>query len=258
MEKPEKMNGEGGKVVKFWSFIDSLRTIAEKSAKDYSINHGLAIPHTVTTIKPSGTISKIMNCTEGAHLPSMLYYLRWIIFPKDGQKHKEFESRGYPIQDVSHQYDGCIVVGFPTKQPIVDTIPEDLICTADNTKPEDHFTWLRLLEKYWLGGSTRNNQISYTLKYNPNEMSYPEFMEMILENQPTIKCCAVMPIEDVSAYAYTPEQSVTKEKYEELLSLIDVAKEEAYDEEKLECESGICPIEPKIRDNSHDNSIEAA
>ena len=39
---------------------------------------GVNVPHTNTTIKPSGTVSKLFALTEGAHLPSMREYIRWV------------------------------------------------------------------------------------------------------------------------------------------------------------------------------------
>ena len=51
----------------FWQFINQLRASAEAGAEAISRVLGLVIPHTTTTIKPSGTISKVMSCTEVAH-----------------------------------------------------------------------------------------------------------------------------------------------------------------------------------------------
>lgn len=232
---------------KFWSFVDDMRRHAQAEAEIFSGELGMVTPHTVTTIKPSGTISKVMACTEGAHLPALAHYLRWVQYPIDAPEVVDLAARGYPMEDVSRRYAGHVVVGFPTKQPIVDLMG-DQVTTADQISPEENFKWLALLERYWLGGANENNQISYTLKYDANKISYADFMDIILKWQPEVRCCAVMPQSDwretKKLYGYVPEQPITKNEYEEMMVCITAPVErEAYDDDALTCESGVCPIE---------------
>lgn len=228
----------------FWEFIKEMRDAVIKEAAIYSKEMNLVVPHTFTTIKPSGTISKVMNVTEGAHLPAYDYYIRWVIFPKGSEKHKHYESLGYPIKDVSHKYQGSIVVGFPTKMAITDIIPADKLVLAGQATPQEQYQWVRLLEKYWLGD--RGNQVSYTLKYDPKKVDFQQFMEVILQNQPTVKCCSVMPQEDESAHAYLPEERIFKDEYDTIMGSIVRDTVEDYDEDSLSCEGGVCPIEERI------------
>lgn len=235
------------KVVEFWNHIDDLRITAENAAAEYSKELGVNIPHTVTTIKPSGTISKVMSCTEAAHLPPYSFYIRWVICQKDSPKHFDYLSRGYPIKDVSHQYHNCVVVGFPTKHPITDIMGVTNVIMADEVTAEDQFKWVSLLERFWFGVDNRNNQVSYTLKYDNNKVSHDQYLDIILKWQQKVRCCAVMPFTDSSAYAYLPEEKIDERKYLELMAQIShpTIKEE-YSEEELMCEGGACPIEQKI------------
>ena len=129
--------------------------------------------------------------------------------------------------------------------PIADLMGDALTTAADVT-PTDQYTWLRLLEKHWLGGEGKNNQVSYTLKYDPETVNYSQFTELVLKNQPMVRACSVMPQINESAYAYVPEEAISREQYEELISNIDRFDKEAVDSELLSCESGACPIEPDI------------
>lgn len=231
----------------FWSFVDEMREHACAEAAAYSKEIGLGVPHTVTCIKPSGTVSKVLACTEGAHLPALTHYLRWVQYSVDDPAAPELVARGYPMEDVGQRYHRQVVVGFPTKQPIVDLMG-DLVTTADETTPEENFRWLQLLEKHWLGSDTSNNMVSYTLKYDTTKVSYDEFMALILEWQPKIRCCCVMPQSDwresKKIYGYVPEQPITKEEYESMMANITAPVErEAYDDESLRCAGGVCPIE---------------
>jgi len=233
------------KSFKFWVFIGEMRRTVEMSAVDFAEVTKVAIPHTFTTMKPSGTISKVMDCTEGAHLAAMPYYLRWVQFPHEDPAVQEHVDRGYPMKDISSQYAGHCVIGFPTKMPIADLMGKDLTTAADVT-PIDQYTWLRLLEMHWLGGEGKNNQVSYTLKYDPAQINYSQFTEMVLENQPVVRACSVMPQINESAYKYVPEEAISKERYEELMSGIDRFSKEAVDSNRLDCEGGACPIELDI------------
>jgi len=241
-ESADKVDGNA---MEFWEHIADLRDTVMSSSSCYSELIGANKPHTFTTIKPSGTISKVMACTEGAHLPPYLYYVRWVICKKDSDKHADYVKRGYPIKDVSHQYHGCVVVGFPTKHPITDVVDGDKLLTASDVTVDEQFKWVKLIEHFWFGEG--NNQVSYTLKYDQAKVSHDEYSAMILKWQPHVKCCSVMPFTDTSAYAYLPEEKIDEAKYNELMTNIDRAKEEDYDESAIECEGGACPVEEKIR-----------
>jgi len=236
-------------VVAFWCCIADMRDEAEKQANVLSDYLGLVHPHTTTTIKPGGTVGKVFNCTEGAHLPALAHYIRWVQYKKDDPDLNDLIKRGYPVKDVSHRYPEQMVIGFPTKQPIVDLMG-DRVVTADETTPEENFKWLRLLEHFWLGEVGRNNQISFTLKYDKSKVSYQEFMALVLEWQPQVRCCAVMPGSDwrktEQIYSYVPEQPISADEYHTLIQKIHRIEHEAYDDESLQCESGVCPIELDI------------
>ena len=65
----------------------------------------------------------------------------------------------------------------------------------------------------------------------------------MLEYQPTVRCCAVMPQDDASAYAYQPEEKITREQYNEMVAKITPISIESYSDNDLSCEGGACPIE---------------
>jgi adenosylcobalamin-dependent ribonucleoside-triphosphate reductase len=240
----EAHSGELPTSLPFWYHIERLRHMVVSTATNYSRAKGRAVPHTFTTIKPSGTISKVMACTEGAHLPPYRFYLRWVITQKDSSQHLDYIRRGYPVKDVSHQYTNCVVVGFPTKHPILNVIPADKVTLASEVSAEEQYKWVRLLEHFWLGKD--NNQVSYTLKYDGDKVSHAEYMAMMLKWQPLVKCCAVMPFTEESAYAYLPEEQIDQATYERLVAALDPSEFEAYDENTLACPGGACPIEQPI------------
>lgn len=230
----------------FWNFVARMREEVRIAVTEYAEELGVAVPHTWLTMKPSGTISKVMSCTEGGHIPPYAYFLRWVQYPKNDPAVEAHRKRGYPVKDVSHQYKDHVVVGFPTKMPIADLMGDDVVTMGDVT-PEDQYRWLELLEKYWLGDG-ENNQISYTLKYDPTQVDYLDYMEIIKTNQSKVRACSIMPQIDSSAYAYLPEEAISREEYESLVASIKRFNKEGYDAARLECENNHCPIDPDIHD----------
>ena len=229
----------------FWQAIAKISRAAVEESISYSTLLGLSAPHTVTTIKPAGTTSKLFLLTEGWHLPSMKQFLRWVQFRSDDLLVQTYKDLGYPIREL-RTYTGTTIVGFPTA-PTITSIGMDDIVIASEATPAEQFQWLKLGEKYWINGGDENsstgNQISYTLKYHTNDTSFEHFKAMILEHQKDVRCCSVMPESDATNYEYTPEQGVTKGEYEEILSKIIGQAAEDVDFSHIDCASGACPID---------------
>lgn len=233
----------------FWDFISYLRTVVSVEAKRYSEELGVVCPHTDTTIKPSGSVSKVFGLTEGGHLLAMRYFLRWVQFQKEDPLAADYEAAGYPCLKDLKGYEHVIIVGFPTA-PYISTLGMgDKLVTAAEATPLEQFQWLRLLEKHWIVGQDtdgnplkdRGNQISYTLKFDPSVTDRDEFFNILWGNQNTVKCCSVMPQADMTAYAYQPEQPISKAEFDSIVSRI-TSKQETVTLDALQCASGACPI----------------
>ncbi len=235
----------------FWQTIAAFKRAVVDEAEKYSKKLGVTTPHTNTTIKPSGTISKLFALTEGAHLPSMREYIRWVQYRSDDPAVKKYKEKGYPVKELK-SYQGSTAIGFPTQPLICRLGMNGELVTAGEATPEEQYRWLMLLEKYWIVGvdeagqplEDTGNQVSYTLKYDPKKVDYKEFSEMISKYQGLIKCCSVMPQQDATAYEYQPEQPVTISEFMRVLDEIekDETLFEDIDYEHLKCESGACPI----------------
>lgn len=223
-----------------WNTLDRMRKAAEHEAYSYSEKLGLGMPHTVTTVPPGGTISKLFNLTEGVHLPAMKQYLRWVQFRDDDPLVRDYQERGYPTR-ILEQYKGHTIVGFPTQPTISKIMPQDSILTASEATPTEQYQWVQLLEKYWLG-KDYGAQISYTLKFDPNEIDLDEFQSIIKEYQSKIRCCSIMPQEKIIAAEYQPEESLGYDEFMRLQSKVDSIAEEI-DENNLKCENGSCSWE---------------
>lgn len=244
------------KTLDFWLKIASMSRAVKEEARRYAAELGLPTPHTDTTNKPSGSTSKLFNLTEGIHLPSMLRYLRWVQFPVNSPMVETYRQSGYPVRELK-SLPNTVIVGFPTKTELcilaekIDAM--DKVVTADQATMDEQFQWLQLIEKYWIIGTDEDgkplpdtgNQISATIKFNMDSYTLESFRQSILEWLPQIKCVSVMPQTDLSAYEYVPEQSITKEEYDQLLAQIHTAEQEDVGLEHITCEGGACPVDFK-------------
>lgn len=239
-----------------WLTMSRFKRAVQEEARDYALALGVTVPHTNTTIKPAGTTSKLFGLTEGAHLPSMREYVRWVQFRNDDPLIDEYRAKGYPIRKLQ-TYSGTTIVGFPTAPLICTLGMGDKLVTAAEATPEEQYEYLRLMEKYWIVGveedgvtplEDRGNQVSYTLKYDPRVVSFEDFKRTLKEGQATIRCCSVMPQTDTSAYEYQPEQPVTKHEFDMIAAAIAASNDELKEEvglEHVDCASGACPIDFK-------------
>lgn len=240
---------EDAPALSFWVWLRDTRKAVEEEADRYSDELGMVRPHTVTTIKPAGTTSKLFILSEGAHLPAREEFLRWVQFQHDDPIVAEYEALGYPvdrnIKNAQGEHVADAIVGFPTQPQICRLgIPRDRLTTAGEATMDEQFKWVRLLEKFWLG--PRGNQISYTLKYDRDEVDAEQYRNLILKHMPHVRAVSVMPASDwretQRLYGYVPEQPVSKEAYDHVVERIREQAEETIALEDIACESGACPI----------------
>lgn len=246
-----RIAAETDRAVAFWLFLQDTRDHVQAEVSRYCEELGVAIPHTFTVVKPSGSVSKLHNLTEGAHLPALRQYLRWVQFKSDDPLVSEYEAKGYPTQRVIYTktgdvaYPGMSIVGFPTR-PLISTlgIPPESLTTASEASMEEQYQWVRLIEKFWLGA--RGSQVSYTAKFNKNETSFEDYVTTVRAWQPRVRCLSLMPASDWTmtreVYGYSPEEPLSEEEYEALVTAIQERVDEVVTLEELQCISGACPL----------------
>lgn len=235
----------------FWMTLSRFNRAVQNEAATYSKKLGLAVPHTETTIKPAGTTSKLFGLTEGWHLPPLAWMLRWVQFRNDDPLVSKYQGSGYPTRELK-QYQGTVIVGFPTAPTIAELGMGDKLVLAGDATPEEQYQWLMLGERFWIHGTDERgnaldtnvgNQISYTLKYRPEAVDFRSFKEMLTKYQSHIRACSVMPQVDMASYEYQPEEPLTKAEYEAVSRAITAELQEDIGREHLDCGTGGCPID---------------
>ena len=236
-----------GRADPFWSRIGELSRLVIDTAREYSKELGLVEPDTSLTVKPAGTTSKLFGLTEGVHLPSMAFYLRWVQFKSEDPLLDEYRAKGYPVQGPLKTYAGHHISGFPTITELGRIMPADKLITASEATIAEQYDWLELIEHYWLNGAGwdgytgKGGQISYTLKYSPDDVSMDELAKVMAERQPKIKACSIMPQARGTAYEYQPEQPITRDEFAAYMERIETMREDI-DMVHIDCPTGACPV----------------
>ena len=200
-------------------------------------------PKNVTTVKPSGTLSKIMDTTEGVHKPLGKYVFNNVNFSKHDPIIDTLRGANYNVFDHPTDPEG-ILATFPVSY-------EDVEFDREGTKEVNLETAIEQLERYKL---LQNNwcqqNVSATISYSPDEVEgiidwlYENWdnyvgVSFIYRNDPTKTA------KDLG-YLYLPQEVVTKEEYENYtkrLLPIDLEGTDTFLEiEDEECATGACPI----------------
>lgn len=231
---------------------DMLKRIVKLAAYVMAAELGLPHPKAVTTVKPSGTLSKIMDTTEGVHKPLGKYIFNNIRFGVHDPLLKQLEEANYRVFQDPSSPDAKLVT-FPVSYEGVEF--ETVSGVEVNTESA-----VAQLERYKLlmQGYVDHN-CSVTISYSPEEV--PEIVDWLHENWEYYVGVSFLYRTDPTktakdlGYLYLPLQPVTKEEYDAYAKTLKPLKGAAEGSNELtmeaedyeidagaECGAGGCPI----------------
>lgn len=204
---------------------------------------GLPRPKNVTCVKPSGTLSKIMDTTEGVHKPLGRYIFNNILFGKHDPIIPVLREAGYHIFNHPTDNDGVLIT-FPVEYADVPfTVVEGKEVNVESAV--DQLNRYKLLQDNWT-----NQNTSVTISYDPSEIE--KIIEWLLINWDSYVGVSFLYRNDPTktakdlGYTYLPQEVVTKEEYDEYvekLQPIDLDRTNSMEElVSDECVAGVCPV----------------
>jgi ribonucleoside-triphosphate reductase len=206
---------------------------------------GTQRPKNVTTIKPSGTLSKIMDTTEGCHKPQGKYIFNNVNFSVSDPMVSKLREAGYRVMP-NPVDDHNVIVTFPV-------VWDDIRFSQDpNSKEKDRYVntegAVEQLDRYkFLMDTYVEQNCSITVSYKEDEV--PDIIAWLKSNWSSYVGVSFLPrMSDAekAGYEYLPQQVVCKEVYEEYsaqLSKVDWEKAVGIHElEDDECATGACPV----------------
>lgn len=238
-----------------WEFVDSaeayqqLKDRAEGGAYSMADELGLPRPKNVTCVKPSGSLSKIADCTEGVHKPLGKYILNTIGFSKHDPMVEKLKAANYRVFE--HPYDSSsMLITFPVAYDGVQF--EDVELEGRGVVPVNRESAITQLERYKLLMDNYVTQnCSNTISYSPDEV--PAIVDWIYDNWDSYVGVSFLYRTDPTktaedlGYPYLPQSVCTKEEYEAYVSqLLPVTLDDAtntFEEiQSEECAGGVCPV----------------
>jgi ribonucleoside-diphosphate reductase alpha chain len=202
------------------------RSEANKYARELRVNE----PITVTTVKPSGTISLLNGSSPGIHAPHSPFYIRRTRIAKNDPIIEAFIEANVPFE--TDQYDNTghtLVFSFPTKA-------QNTRSSAQTETIRDQFERQRAVQENWA-----DNAVSATLSFNA-KTEREELAACLKEHVPHLKSTSLL--SKTNSYVQAPYEAIDEATYNALAAPIrhDHPLVRGGNFEVDECASGVCPV----------------
>jgi len=224
-----------------------LQRTATSGAYSMADELGLPRPKNITTIKPSGTLSKVMDTTEGVHKPLGKYIFNNVNFGKYDPLVPLCRSAGYKVID-NPVDPSAVLITFPVKW---DDVPFDRVVKNGVVLEVNLESAVSQLERYKMLMQTWCQQnVSATISYSVDEV--PAIVDWLIENWDNYVGVSFLFRADPTqtakdlGYLYLPQEVVTKEVYEAYAAIIqpiELDKSNDIDAPiEDDCVGGVCPV----------------
>lgn len=198
--------------------LEELKDVAIKTNKEWAAKLGVSASTAITCVKPSGTVSQLVNSASGIHPRFSPYYIRTVRADKKDPMSAFMAAQGVPAEeDVTKESN--LVFSFPQKSP------DNAICTDDVGAMEQLRLW-KIYQDHWC-----EHKPSITVYYTDDE--FLEVGAWLYTNFDDVSGISFLPRSE-HVYKQAPYQDITKEQYDEALAAmpdIDWSKMSGYEYE---------------------------
>ncbi len=218
-------------------WLTEMKDVAIKTNKEWADKLGINQSTAITCVKPSGTVSQLVDSASGIHPRFSKHYIRRVRSDKKDPLAQYMTAAGFPVED-DVMSKSSLVFSFPIKSP-------DSSTTVKQVGAMEQLKLWKKYQDYWC-----EHKPSITVYYTDDE--FLQVSQWIWENFDTVSGISLLPVSD-HVYQQAPYEDITAEKYEELLAAmpVDVNWEDLEHFEKedtttgsqeLACTGGACEI----------------
>jgi ribonucleoside-triphosphate reductase (thioredoxin) len=236
MDNPLTNGKNGFDVTK--TLLEELRLVAVETNKIWAEKIGINPSVAITAVKPSGTVSQLVDSSSGIHARHNDYYIRTVRGDKKDPLAKMMVDMGFPVEDDVMKPDNTWVFSFPMKAP------ENSVFRTDMTAIEQ----LELWKTYQIGWCEHKPSVTISVK----EHEWFEVGAWVYKNFEWMSGVSFLPHSE-HTYRQAPYQDCTKEEYEAFLENMpknvdwsELSKYETTDQtegsQELACVAGGCLI----------------
>jgi ribonucleoside-diphosphate reductase alpha chain len=122
--------------------LEHLKQVAVDTNKEWADRLGIEQSAAITCVKPSGTVSQLVDSASGIHARHSPYYIRTVRGDNKDPLTQFMIDQGIPNEPESQKPDQTTVFSFPMKSPA------GAVCTADVTALEQLKMWL-MYQRHW-------------------------------------------------------------------------------------------------------------
>ena len=181
------------------TFLEKMRDEARKTNEKYAKLLDVPESAAITCVKPSGTVSQLVNASSGIHSRHSPYYIRTVRTDKKDSLYEFLKDKGVPVEDcLMDKYYQTAVFSFPIKSP------KGCITRDDRTAIQELETWLTY-QRHWC-----EHKPSVTINVRDHE--WLEVGAWVYKNFDEISGISFLPHSD-HTYLQAPYQEVSKEDF---------------------------------------------
>jgi len=218
-------------------WLEEVRDVTIKTNKKWSEKLGINQSAAITCVKPSGTVSQLVDSASGIHPRFSEHYIRRVRSDKKDPLAVFMEQSGFPVeQDVMSP--SSAVFSFPVKAP-------DTSVTVKQVGAMQQLELWKAYQNHWC-----EHKPSITVYYTDDE--FLEVAQWIWNNFDLCSGISLLPYSD-HVYQQAPYEDIDADKYDELVAAMpegvdweDLGKYEQEDNttgsQELACVGGACEI----------------
>src|SRR6056300_400734 len=218
--------------------LEHLRKVAVDTNAEWANRLGIPVSAAITCVKPSGTVSQLVDSASGIHARHSPYYIRTVRGDNKDPLTQFMKDQGIPNEPCVMKGDTTTVFSFPQKAPA------SAITRNDMTAIEQLETWLSY-QRAWC-----EHKPSVTINVKKDE--WFEVGAFVYEHFDEMSGVSFLPYNE-HTYQQAPYQEVGKSDYDMLASVmpkaIDWTKLSEYEKEDntsgsqtLACSGDSCEI----------------
>ncbi len=196
-----------GETLGLAELLTDLRVEAVDVNKQFAEKIGINQSASVTCVKPSGTVSQLVDAASGIHARHSPYYIRTVRADIKDPLCKFMVDKGFPAEPCVMKPDHTMVFSFPIKSP------DNATCRTDMTALEQLEMW-RTYQNYWC---EHKPSVTITVK----EDEWMEVGSWVWKYFDQVSGISFLPHSDHS-YRQAPYQDCDEETYINLLSEMPV------------------------------------
>ena len=183
--------------------LEHLRSIAVATNAEWAELLGIPASASISCVKPSGTVSQLVDSASGIHARHSPYYIRTVRGDNKDPLTQFMIDQGIPNEPCVMKPDSTVVFSFPVKSP------EQAVTRNDMTAVEQLELWLTY-QRHWC-----EHKPSVTISVRDSEwMAVGAFVYEYFDEMSGV---SFLPHSD-HTYQQAPYQDCTKEEYQEMLS----------------------------------------